>query len=91
MKQRRIMTRNSLLLNKSSECVLTVYKSKPIKKVLSSKHKSVRIDESNNRLSERTEFYNNTSVDFAGELQRNLVSNQDQENSHFKYFRNTSH
>lgn len=49
-------------LYKTEKCTLTIYKSKPNKQVLvfSSKHKSVKIEKDDKRLSETITFYNNT-------------------------------
>ncbi|XP_043506207.1 uncharacterized protein LOC122526717, partial [Polistes fuscatus] len=56
------MTRFSSLLYKSNNITLTIYKSKPKKKVfiLSSKHKCIKIGKSNKKLPETVEFYNKT-------------------------------
>ncbi|XP_035735020.1 uncharacterized protein LOC118447313 [Vespa mandarinia] len=69
------MPRFSTLLYKSENCVLTIYKSKPNKRVavLSSKHKFVKIDKSNkNMLQESIQFYNSTKfgVDMADQMVR---------------------
>ncbi|XP_059563328.1 piggyBac transposable element-derived protein 4-like [Myotis daubentonii] len=65
----------STLLYKSENCVLTIYKSKPNKRVavLSSKHKFVKIDKSNKKmLPESIQFYNSTKfgVDMADQMAR---------------------
>lgn len=63
------------LLDKSENCVLTIYKSKPNKRVavLSSKHKFVKIYKSNKKmLPESIQFYNSTKfgVDMANQMVR---------------------
>uniref|UniRef100_A0A0C9QUB7 MJ0687 protein n=1 Tax=Fopius arisanus TaxID=64838 RepID=A0A0C9QUB7_9HYME len=53
----------SILLYRSENCVLTIYKSKPNKKlaVLSSKHKFIKIDRSNRKMfTDSIQFYNKT-------------------------------
>jgi CO dehydrogenase/acetyl-CoA synthase gamma subunit (corrinoid Fe-S protein) len=69
------MPRFSTLLYKSEDCVLTIYKSKPNKRVavLSSQHKFVKIDKSNKKmLPESIQFYNSTKfgVDMADQMAR---------------------
>lgn len=68
------MARFSTLLYESNRCTLTVYKSKPNKKVLvlSTKHKHVKIDKTNKRLPETVSFYNNTKfgVDITDQMAR---------------------
>ena len=56
------MARFLKLIYKSNGYTLTVYKSKPNKKVplLSTKHKHVRIDKTNKKLPETVSFYNET-------------------------------
>ena len=53
------MYRFSTVLYKTEKCTLTIYKSKPNKKVLvlSSKHKSVKIEKDSKRLLETVTFY----------------------------------
>ncbi|CAD1475250.1 unnamed protein product, partial [Heterotrigona itama] len=67
------MARFSSLLYRSNEITLTIYKSKPKKKVfiLSSKHKTVKIGNySAKSLPETVEFYNKTKfrVDIADQM-----------------------
>lgn len=68
------MARFSTLLYESNGCTLTVYKSKPNKKVLvlSTKHKHVKIDKTKKRLPETVSFYNNTKfgVDVTDQMAR---------------------
>lgn len=68
------MSRFSTILYKSENCTLTIYKSKPNKKVLllSSKHKSVKIEKDGKRLPETVVFYNNTKygVDMTDQMAR---------------------
>ena len=69
------MPRFSNLLYKSENCVLTIYKSKPNKKVavLSSKHKFVKIYISNKKmLPQSIKFYNSTKfgIDIAVQMAR---------------------
>jgi hypothetical protein len=69
------MPRFSTLLYKSEDCVLTINKSKPNKRVavLGSQHKFVKIDKSNKKmLPESIQFYNSTKfgVDMADQMAR---------------------
>jgi len=58
----------------SNNYTLTIYKSKPNKKVLllSSKHKSVTVEKNNKRLPETIKFYNSTKfgVDITDQMAR---------------------
>ena len=66
------MVRFSSLLYRSNEITLTIYKSKPRKKIfiLSLKHKIVKIRKSEKGLPETVEFYNKTKfgVDIADQM-----------------------
>ena len=66
------MPRYSTLLRKSTICSLTIYKSKPNKKVLllSSMHKSVNIETGLKQLPETVAYYNSTkfSVDLTEQM-----------------------
>lgn len=68
------MERFSTHLYETNECTLTVYKSKPNKKVvlLSTKHKGVKIDTSSKKLPETISFYNKTKfgVDVTDQMAR---------------------
>ncbi|XP_050453253.1 piggyBac transposable element-derived protein 4-like [Cataglyphis hispanica] len=68
------MARFSTLLYQSNGCTLTVYKSKPNKKVLilSTKHKHVKIDKTAKKLPETVSFYNRTKfgVDVTDQMAR---------------------
>ena len=69
------MLRYSTLLYKTNNCILTIYKSKPKKRVaiLSTKHKFVKIDKSNKKpLPESVIFYNKTKfgVDMTDQMAR---------------------
>lgn len=68
------MTRFSSKLYKSSQITLTVYKSKPAKKliVISSKHKSIEIEKSHKRIPETIRFHNGTKfgVDVVDQMAR---------------------
>lgn len=68
------MARFSSLLYESKGCTLTVYKSKPCKKVLvlSTKHKNIKLDNSCKKLSETVAFYNKTKfgVDVTDQMAR---------------------
>jgi hypothetical protein len=68
------MTRFSTLVYKAEDCVLTIYKGKPSKKVLalSSKHKSVKIANNDKRIPESISFYNKTKfgVDILDQMAR---------------------
>jgi hypothetical protein len=68
------MARFSTLLYQSNGCTLTVYKSKPNKKVLiiSTKHKHVKIDKTAKKLPETVSFYNTTKfgVDVTDQMAR---------------------
>ena len=68
------MPRFSTIVYKTENCTLTIYKSKPNKKVLllSSKHKSVKIEKDSKRLPETVVFYNNTKfgVDMTDQMAR---------------------
>lgn len=69
------MPRYSTLLYKTNNCILTIYKSKPKKRVaiLSTKHKFVKIDKSNKKLlPESVIFYNKTKfgVDMTDQMAR---------------------
>lgn len=69
------MPRFSTLLYRSKNCVLTIYKSKPNKRVavLSSKYKFVKIDKSNRKmLPDSIQFYNKTKfgVDMTDQMAR---------------------
>lgn len=68
------MERFSTLLYQSNRCTLTIYKSKPNKKVLilSTKHKHIKIDKAAKKLPETVSFYNNTKfgVDITDQMAR---------------------
>lgn len=68
------MPRFSTKLYKSSHCSLTIYKSKPNKKVLllSSKHTSISIEKNGKRIPETIRFYNSTKygVDMTDQMAR---------------------
>lgn len=68
------VSRFSTVLYKTDKCTLTIYKSKPNKKVLvlSSKHKSVKIEKDGKRLPETVTLYNNTKfgVDVTDQMAR---------------------
>lgn len=68
------MARFSTLLYQSNECTLTVYKSKPNKKILilNTKHKHVKIDKTAKKLPETVSFYNRTKfgVDVTDQMAR---------------------
>lgn len=68
------MARFSTQLYKSNNCTLTIYKSKPNKKVLllSSKHKYVKIEETGKFIPETIAFYNHTKfgVDMTDQMAR---------------------
>ncbi|XP_015430868.1 PREDICTED: piggyBac transposable element-derived protein 3-like [Dufourea novaeangliae] len=68
------MPRFSTILYQTENCTVTIYKSKPNKKLLllSSKHKSVKIEEDGKLLPETMVFYNNTkfSIDMTDQMTR---------------------
>ena len=68
------MSRFSTVLYETENCTLTIYKSKPNKKVLvlSSKHKSVKIEKDGKRLPKTVTFHNNTKfgVDVTDQMAR---------------------
>ncbi|CAD1479152.1 unnamed protein product, partial [Heterotrigona itama] len=58
------LPRFSSLLYKSSNCTLTIYKSKATRNVLlSSKHNSINIEKNKRKLPESIAYYNNTKYD----------------------------
>ena len=68
------MPRFSTNLYKANHCTLTIYKSKPKKKVLplSSRHSTIRIEKNGKCLPETIKFYNSTKfgVDMADQMAR---------------------
>lgn len=68
------MARFSTLLYQSNGCTLTVYKSKPNKKILllSTKHKNIKIDKAAKKIPETVLFYNKTKfgVDVTDQMAR---------------------
>ena len=68
------MPRFSTKLYKSNNCTLKVYKSKPNKKVflLSSQHKSIKIEKSDKCIPETIKLYNSTKfgVDISDQMAR---------------------
>ncbi|KAK2580001.1 hypothetical protein KPH14_010766 [Odynerus spinipes] len=87
------MPRFSTLLYRSENCVLTIYKSKPNKRVavLSSRHKFVKIDKSNRKmLPDSIQFYNKTKfgVDMTDQMARKYTVKSSSRRWHLQIFFN---
>ena len=72
------MKRFSTKVFKSDNCTLTIYKSKPKKKVLllSSKHRSVKVEKNDKILPEIISYYNLFDVDMTNQMVRKYTKSK---------------